>query len=283
MDETDEIIRLCVRALVAQMADVPGVEMALTRDCVLGLTGDASADFNRLTLGMGPETEAFLVSSVARARARGLPLIAVAPPRVAEALGSVAASLGLTPVGTSPLMVLRAGTPVTPSRPVRITRALGPEMVAIAGDLAAAAFDAPRDAIARYIDVCVTETAGVETWIAWDDEAPMSAVTVTPTGNTAGISLMATPPDRRRRGWGRALLTQVMADYRGRGVARFHLGATDAGLALYESLGFVTLASLSAWLLEGPADGDHRRKREAASGEALAVRPEEDHDRKSAR
>lgn len=253
MDETEDLIRICVRALVAQMGDVPGVEMALTWNGVLGLTGEPSPDFNRLTLGAGPQAEDFLISSVARARARGLPLVAVMSPQAEDALAPVAARLGLTVAGTSPLMVLRPGTNVTPSRPVKITRALGPELVAIAGDLAAAAFDEPRDILARCIDVCVTETAGVETWIAWDGDVPISAVTVTPTGNTAGISLMATPPEHQRKGWGRALLTQVMADYRSRGVARFHLGATEAGLRLYESVGFVTVAELSAWLL--PAEG----------------------------
>ena len=123
----------------------------------------------------------------------------------------------------------------------------------IARELAAAAFDEPRDVLARCIDVMVTETAGVETWIAWDGEAPRSAVTVTPTGSTAGISLMATPPEHQRQGMGRALLTQVMADYRSRGVTRFHLGATPAGRPLYDSLGFEPIAELSAWMLS--ADG----------------------------
>ena len=253
MDETEELIRLCTRALVAQMGDVPGVEMHLTWNGVLGLTGEPSPDFNRLTLGAGPQAEGFLVSSVARARERGLPLVVVMSPKAEEALAPVAAGLGLTVAGRSPLMVLRPETPVTPSRPVRITRALGAELVAIAGDLAAAAFDSPRDILARCIDVCVTETAGVETWIAWDGDKPMSAVTMTPTGDTVGISLMATPPEHQRKGWGRALLTQVMADYRSRGVARFHLGATEAGLRLYESVGFKTVANLSAWILT--ADG----------------------------
>lgn len=256
MDETEELIRICARALVAQMGDVPGVEMRLSWNGVLGLTGDPSPDFNRLTLGAGPEAEGFLVGSVARARERGLPLVAVMSPKAEQALAPVATRLGLSVAGTSPLMVLRARTPVAPSRPVRITRALGPELVRIAGDLAAAAFDTPRDAIARYFDVCLTETAGVETWIAWDGERPMSAVTVTPTGDTAGISLMATPPDRQRGGWGRALLTQVIDDYRGRGVTRFHLGATEAGLRLYESVGFTTVAELSAWMLTQPARED---------------------------
>ena len=249
MDETEELIRLCGRALVAQMGDVPGVEMHMTRSCVLGLTGEPLADFNMLTLGRDPDAEAFLTRSIARAKERGLPLLAMMSPHAAQTLAPAAARLGLTAAGAAPLMVLRAGTAVRPGRPVKITRALGPELVGIAGDLAAAAFDVPRDAVARCIDVVLTETAGVETYIAWSDDGPMSAVSVTPTGNTAGISVMATPPEHQRKGMGRALLTQVIADYRSRGVERFHLTATEAGRPLYASLGFETIADLSAWVL----------------------------------
>jgi GNAT superfamily N-acetyltransferase len=249
MDETEELIRLCVRALVAQMSGAPGFELHMTRNCVLGLTDEPLADFNMLTIGPDPDAEGFLTRSVARAKARGLPLLAMMSPHVAQTLAPVARRLGLTAAGASPLMVLRAGTPVRPGRPVKVTRALGPELVGVAGDLVAAAFDAPRDVVARCIDVGITATAGVETWIAWSDDGPMSAVSVTPTGNTAGISLMATPPGHQRKGMGRALLTQVIDDYRGRGVERFYLGATEAGLALYASLGFETIADLSAWVL----------------------------------
>jgi GNAT superfamily N-acetyltransferase len=256
MDETEELIRLCCRALVAQMCGAPGFELHMTQNCVLGLTSEPLADFNMLTLGPDPDAEAFLTRSVARAKARGLPLLAMMSPHVAPALAPVAIRLGLTAAGASPLMVLRAGTPVRPSRPVKITRALGPELVGIAGDLVAAAFDVPRDVVARCIDVGVTETAGVETWIAWGDEGPMSAVSMTPAGNTAGVSLMATPPEHQRKGMGRALLTQVMDDYRGRGVERFYLGASEAGRSLYASLGFETVADLSAWVL-GNSSQEH--------------------------
>src|ERR1019366_9573255 len=136
-------------------------------------------------------------------RARGLPLLAMMSPHVAQTLAPVATRLGLTAAGAAPLMVLRAGMPVRPSRPVKVTRALGPELVGIAGDLVAAAFDAPRDVVARCIDVGITATAGVETWIAWGDDGPMSAVSVTPAGNTAGVSLMATPPEHQGKGMGR--------------------------------------------------------------------------------
>jgi GNAT superfamily N-acetyltransferase len=253
MDETEELIQLCVRALVSQMIAAPGVELHVTRGCVLGLTDEPLADFNRLTLGSDPDAEGFLVRSVARARERGRPLSAVMSPRAAEALAPVATRLGLTAVGTSPLMVLRPDVPVEPSRPVNIVRALGPERVRAAGDLIAAAFDEPRDVIARLIDVGMTETSGVETYIAWEDEGPMCTVSVTPTGDTGGISLMATPPGRQRKGVGRALLTQVIDDYRRRGVRRFHLGATEAGRPLYTSLGFDLVADLPVWILAGPA------------------------------
>ncbi len=249
MDETGELIRLCARALVAQMSDAPGFELHMTRNCVLGLTGEPLADFNMLTLGPDPDAEAFLTRSMARVKERGLPLMAMMSPHVAQTLAPAATRLGLTAAGTAPLMVLRAGSPVRPSRPVKIARALGPELVGVAGDLAAAAFDVPRDAVARCIDVGITETAGVETYIAWGDDGPMSAVSVTPTGNTAGISLMATLPEHQRKGMGRALLTQVIDDYRSRGVDRFYLTATEAGRPLYASLGFEPIAELSAWVL----------------------------------
>jgi hypothetical protein len=51
---------------------------------------------------------------------------------------------------------------------------------------------------------------------------------------------------------GRAILSQVIADYRRRGVQRFHLGSTQAGRRLYESLGFELVADLPVWLLAQP-------------------------------
>ena len=248
MDETEDLIRLCCRALVAQMSAAPGFELHMTRNCVLGLTGEPSADNNLLTLGPDPDAEGFLVRSVARARERGLGLSATMTPHVAQALAPVATRLGLTPVGRASLMVLRPETLVRVGRGVRVDRALGSERVGIAGDIIAAAFEAPRDVVARCIEVGLTETSGVETYIAWGDEGPMSTVSLTPAGNTAGITLMGTFPTHQRKGMGRALLTQVMDDYRRRGVDRFYLGTSGAA-GFYAGFGFETIAELSAWVL----------------------------------
>ena len=253
MDETEELIELCVRALVSQMIAAPGIELHVTRRCVLGLTDEPEADFNRLILGADPQAEGFLVRSAERAKERGRPLVATMSPHAAEALAPVARRLGFAAVGAAPLMVLRPEVPVRPSRPTNIVRVLGPELVEVAGGLIAAAFDTPRDVIARCIEVCMTGTSGMETYVAWGDEGPMCTVSVTPTGDTGAITLMATPPEHQGKGMGRALLSQVIDDYRRRGMRRFHLGATEAGRPLYQSLGFETVAELSVWVLAAEA------------------------------
>jgi GNAT superfamily N-acetyltransferase len=70
---------------------------------------------------------------------------------------------------------------------------------------------------------------------------------------------MATAPEHQRKGMGRALLSQVIGDYRRHGVERFHLGATEAGRPLYTSLGFVLVADLSVWFLERPVSAQDQK------------------------
>ena len=248
MTETEDLLQLAATACVAIFSAAPGFELLMTRNGVLALSGEPLADLNMLFIGANPDAAAFLEAAMARVTARGLPLLAMLGPDLAPELAPAAERLGLMAAGAAPLMVLRADKPVRPSRPCDIRRALGPDLVAIAGDLSSAAFSLPRDAVARSMDPAITETAGLETYVAWDGTEPMSAVTITPHGATAGIWTMATPPEKQGKGMGRALLTGVIDRFRGRGVDRFYLIATEAGRPLYTSLGFEVVADLSAWL-----------------------------------
>ena len=200
----------------------------MTQNCVLGLTGEPSADSNMLTLGPDPDAEGFLVRAVARARERGLGLSATMTPHVAEApRPGRRRGLGPTPVGRASLMVLRPETPVRLGRRVRVDRALGSELAGIAGDIIAAAFEAPRDVVARSIEVGMTETSGVETYIAWGDEGPTSTLSsVTPGteaygrdhphGHGAGAPAQGHGP--------RPAHSRRWTTIAGRGVDRFYLG-----------------------------------------------------------
>lgn len=249
-DEVEEIVRLISRATLAQMGEVIGFEVRFIRNCVFGLTGEPVFDSNALLLGPNPDVEAFMRESIARARARGLPLLVNMSPHVAAQLEPVAVSLGLKPLGRAPIMVLRLPEPLAPARPIRVVRALGADLIAAAGDLAAAAFDAPRDVVARCMDVGYTPSAAIETYVAFEADTPVSAVSVTPSGDTAGIWAMATPPEHQRHGFGRGLLTQVVNDLRKRGVTRVFLVSSPAGRPLYTAMGFAPIAELTTWMME---------------------------------
>jgi GNAT superfamily N-acetyltransferase len=248
MDEVAELNRLSGRAFAAMTAESPGFEARLTRDCAMGLSGEAVADLNMLIVGPDPEAATFLADAVARATARELPFLVAMTPHVAAELAPLAERLGLVAAGTLPLMVLRDAAAVRPDPACRIERALGDEAVRAAGDLVAAAFDLPRAAVANSLDASLTGTAAAEAYLGLSGDTPMSAVTVTRTGGTAGIWCMATPPKHQGKGMGRALLTRVIERFRDDGVERFYLLATPAGQPLYESIGFQTLADYAIWI-----------------------------------
>jgi GNAT superfamily N-acetyltransferase len=249
MTETEDLLRLTGSAMVIFGA-APEPEITLTRHGALALSGEPLADFNLAFIWPGDGAAGFLEHAASRARTRGLPLMAIAAPELAEALAPAAEACGLAMVGTIPLMVLRMAQAQGPSRRCDIRPAIGPDAGVVAGDLAASAFNLPRDVVARCWDVLMTATAPAQTFIAWSEGGPASAVTVTRHGTTVGIWTMATPPDRQGQGWGRALLTSVLDDCCRMGVDRAYLYASPAGFPLYSSIGFTALAEMPVWLLE---------------------------------
>jgi GNAT superfamily N-acetyltransferase len=91
-------------------------------------------------------------------------------------------------------------------------------------------------------------TPGVEYFLAWAGDDPVSTVTTLADGPTVGIWTMATAPARQRQGAGRTLLSHALAHHRARGAELFYLLATEAGQPLYERVGFHTLAEPAVWV-----------------------------------
>jgi GNAT superfamily N-acetyltransferase len=249
VDEVAELHRLSGRALVASMGEAPGVEMRLTPSCAMCLTSENVADFNMVLLGPPTsDAESFLDEAVARADARGLDLLALMAPAVAAALAPAAERHGLVAAGSIPLMVLRGSADLRHGRSCHIEDATDRKTARIAGDLISAAFQLPRDSVARVIEPNVTPTSAASVYVAYAGETPMSTVTITRVGATAGVWSMATPPEHQGKGMGRALLSRIIERLRHEGVERFYLFATAAGFPLYSSLGFVTLTEEAAWV-----------------------------------
>jgi GNAT superfamily N-acetyltransferase len=250
MSEIAELHRLAGQA-VAAVFDGPDVEIRRTAGGTFAFSGEPVTDLNMLVLASpsSPAVKRLLEESVARVEARGLPMLAMAPPDVAETLAPDAARLALDVAGSLPLMVLR-GAPTRKPGPAtcRIDAVSDADGARVVVPLVSAAFELPADAISRAFGGMFAPTSGAANFVAYADGAPQSSVTVTRTGATAGVWNMATPPERQGKGMGRALLTGVLEQLSADGVERFYLFATAAGRPLYESLGFETLADAVVWV-----------------------------------
>jgi GNAT superfamily N-acetyltransferase len=247
-DEASELFRLVGQAGLAMFCGAPGLEVRLTHDSALMLSGEPVADLNMLLIGPDPDAERILEEGHALAAARDLPLLTLSTPGVGDRLTPRAGALGLAPGGEAPLMVLRQNTPIRLGGPCEVVRVREEATLALAAGLQAGGFGLPLASVERVLSAAAESTAAAEVFIATRQGRPISTVTVTHAGTTAGIWSMATPADRQGQGAGRALLTRVLEAQRRSGVERFFLFATAAGRPLYESLGFETVALCPAWV-----------------------------------
>jgi ribosomal protein S18 acetylase RimI-like enzyme len=122
---------------------------------------------------------------------------------------------------------------------------------------------AASDDLAAALDLCArsfeVDPAGTRlTWAGVLDDPQMRVyVTASDTldsvcmayaeGGVTYIYLMATDPDRQRRGAGRAVLTHAMNEAIAEGAGQFFLMASSAGQPLYRALGYETYELPEFW------------------------------------
>lgn len=246
-DEVRELHRLAMRDVGATFGRAPGFHAWIEPDAAFLVSGEPVIDLNMLLIGPTPRAGAVLEAAHETAKARGLPFMAFVAPAAADAVALTAARIGLASAGTAPMMVFRADGPLPLGKPCEVVRAADPAQAASVGDLVSAAFGLDRASTARTLDTAIHPTSSVDVFIGAVNGAPLSTVTVTRSGDTAGVWCMATPPEHQGKGAGRALLTRVMEAQRQAGVRRFYLFASPAGQPLYESIGFKTLAECPVW------------------------------------
>ena len=89
---------------------------------------------------------------------------------------------------------------------------------------------------------------GWRVWLAYRHARPAAAAYTYDDGTAVGVYWLATLPEHRSAGLGRALMTTAVAAYPSR---VFTLVATEAGRPLYESLGFRAVAT-ATWYFRDP-------------------------------
>ncbi|MGA2038323.1 MAG: GNAT family N-acetyltransferase [Bryobacteraceae bacterium] len=85
-------------------------------------------------------------------------------------------------------------------------------------------------------------------YVGYVDGVPVATTAIVPCGDTIGVYNVATLPDRRRRGYGEAVMRRALAEAeRERPSRPVVLQSTEAGLRLYERMGFRTVARFSVY------------------------------------
>lgn len=141
-----------------------------------------------------------------------------------------------TEVGEMPMMAIDlADAPLAPD--ARVRRA-GPADVDVVTSLLADAYGMEAEIARIPAAVHTTPSDTITIWLLEQGGEAVSTVTACRDDDVVSLWCMATPVRFERRGFGRALLGAVLQDYLTQGVATGLLGATPAGLPLYEAAGW---------------------------------------------
>ncbi|MDT7571411.1 MAG: N-acetylglutamate synthase [Actinomycetota bacterium] len=198
------------------------------------ITGTPTPDIN-LVLVYDDDPQ-LLTEPLAQIDKRGCPsLLMLAGPgkQLAGALPS-----SYTGVGEMPIMAADLAT-VPRQADLRVRQATAADIDAVA-DLISEAYGFDRDIGLLAAAPLRAPSSGMSIYLLEDEGQPVSTVTMCRAEDVAGLWCMGTPERYGRRGYGRALLAAVLQIAYDDGATLGLLGATPAGLPLYEATGWRT-------------------------------------------
>jgi N-acetylglutamate synthase len=208
-------------------------------DIVIVTTGSPLATFNPAFVRRVPPDAKSLVR---RAIDREDPVVITVNPAVegVDRLVAAALSTGLVANGRLPGMVLtdlqERGT-APPGLDVR----LGADDAATWEryfDVLCASFDVPPEAVARLLDPSIYRIATIAAIVGAVDGQIVTTSMAFLTGDVVGVYNVATLPDWRGKGFGRAMTWAAVVWGRERGARVAVLQASEMGYPVYERMGF---------------------------------------------
>jgi ribosomal protein S18 acetylase RimI-like enzyme len=161
----------------------------------------------------------------------------------------VARSRGLTEEERIPLMVLEAVAFDAPDDADGV-RALGRDDDDLHLDLVVEGFEAPAEVFAAFRGGRLLRSDCVRAYVVEADGRPVATALSMTIGDHVGVFDVATAPAYRGRGYGRALTARAVADGFEAGARTALLQSSEAGLSVYERLGFRTVEHWTAWVSE---------------------------------
>jgi GNAT superfamily N-acetyltransferase len=207
----------------------------------LAFSGARAVDYNAI-LCHGPDGAADLARSLEEVRAAKVPAVIMV---AGAALGmtNLLAGEGWVCVGAKPLMVMTdVRGDVDPT-----VRRLRPEELPAAHEMISLAFDVTVQLAEVALPSVAADAPRREAWGLFEGDELRSCVAAVTVDDTLVIWSMATPPDLQRRGYGRRLLSTILASSRDAGVTTAVLYASPPGEPLYRSIGFRLVEHWQVW------------------------------------
>jgi len=147
--------------------------------------------------------------------------------------------LGLTDQDSMPGMVVRpAELVVGPAPELEVATVRDAAGLATAGDLAAAGFGVPPELLAALYAPRVAALETVSIYVACARGAPVSTATTWTADGGVGVFNVATPPEHRGHGYGRAITTKAVEDAFKAGADLAWLQSSPLGESVYRAMGF---------------------------------------------
>ncbi|GAA0246365.1 GNAT family N-acetyltransferase [Cryptosporangium japonicum] len=208
----------------------------------------------RTTAGTFVVDRARINRRITRAPAPVDALVAAAPRGVALVVEDVFGTAVTEPVTTLRMPVMtRPPGPIAPAAPpgTRVVRVTGTTDLADAERVIVDGF--PQRAYlpwsaGEFLPPSVLGLPGWHVWLAFRHDVPAAAAYTYDDGHSIGVYSLATLPGHRGAGLARSVLTAALAAGAERAST---LTATEAGVPLYESLGYRTEAT-TTWHLRSP-------------------------------
>jgi GNAT superfamily N-acetyltransferase len=210
-------------------------------------TGEQHPDLNLgvLTAAADPSDAAAVVSYFGE---RGVPAAVSVASALAGDVTGVLAESGYERAPQPEALMWSSTAPATGVSPFRV------EPVGSASDVAAAIAVASEghgiEGLDQVIEQAPFSGRNVNAWLAWEGDQPLSVVWLT-VARQIGVWAMMTPPQHRRRGAGRAVLSAALARTWSDDIDGSFLWSSPMGRPLYESLGYMVLDECWIWVLGG--------------------------------
>ena len=155
------------------------------------------------------------------------------------ALELLSRRLGFTEEEAVPGMVLRPNGLVEARAPdVTFSRVHDAAGLSMAATVGAAGFEVPRELIEALYTPRVAALPGLSIYLAFAHGHPVSTAIAWMGDGAVGIYNVATPPEHRGRGYGRAVTTKAVADGFAGGADLAYLQASQLGQPVYRAMGF---------------------------------------------